>query len=291
MPLTVITGATTGVGLEIAIGLAHAGHSLILGARDAERGHRAVEAIHRVAPAARVEHRPLDLAELASVRAFADGLPVDAIDRLVLNAAVMTVKRRETADGFEAMLGTNALGHHALVTGLLDRLLATPASRLITQSSESHRRGALDFSDLQHEQSFDPIQSYHDSKLAQHVLAVELDRRIPRRSVVAQPGWVASELGRDVVANGRSGHRAAVRIGNRLLGQTPAQGARAALRATLDDDAPGAATGRYLTPGRLGRLRGTPVVDLAKPTVLEPDLGRRMWETAERLTAAPAAVR
>jgi NAD(P)-dependent dehydrogenase (short-subunit alcohol dehydrogenase family) len=174
---------------------------------------------------ASVQQMPLDLASLASVAAFASALPDRPIDRLVLNAGVMLTNRKETNDGFEMMFGTNVLGHFALVSHVLDRVLAANAPRVITQSSESHRAGHLNFQDLRHTADFSPLVAYNDSKQAQHIVAVELDRRYQHAgSVVCQPGWVKSDLGRDM-SNANPLQRGAYAIGNLVIGQTPAEGA------------------------------------------------------------------
>jgi NAD(P)-dependent dehydrogenase (short-subunit alcohol dehydrogenase family) len=287
--LAVITGATGGVGLEIAKGLAAAGYAIILGARSEQRGSEAVSAIRTVATQpAKIQHRPLDLASLASVAAFASALPEHPIDRLVLNAGVMLTSRKETEDGFETMFGTNVLSHFALLSLVLERVLAAAAPRVITQSSESHRAGHLNLQDLQHTAEFSPLAAYNDSKQAQHILAVELDRRYPRAgSVVCQPGWVKSDLGRDM-AGSHFLQRSAFAIGNLLIGQTPAEGARSALKAALDDVVPGAATGFYITPGQLRHFRGKPIVGKASPLVLDAGIAEQLWQYASAATSRPS---
>lgn len=202
---------------------------------------------------------------------------------------MITPERKVTADGFEMMFATNMLGHFALVGRLADQLTSC-RTRIVTQSSESHRPGRLDFDDLQHERRFSAIAAYNASKFAQHVLAVELDRRLDVTSVVAQPGWVNSDLGREMLADGSLPQRLAFRMGNRLVGQTPAQGAQAALLATLSPDMPRAGTGQYMTPSRLRRLRGEPKIRQADPRVLDAATGRSLWSAAEELTRMhPAA--
>jgi NAD(P)-dependent dehydrogenase (short-subunit alcohol dehydrogenase family) len=283
--LVVITGATGGVGLEIGKGLAKAGYGIILGARSERRGTEAVSAIRSVAkdPDA-IQRLPLDLASLASIAAFASALPESPIDRLVLNAGVMLTSRKETEDGFEMMFGTNVLGHFALLSQVLDRVLAADAPRVVTQSSESHRSGHINTKDLQHTADFTPLTAYNDSKQAQHILAVELDRRHPHAgSVVCQPGWVKSDLGRDM-SNANPLQRGAYAIGNLVIGQTPAEGARSALKAALDDVVPGAATGSYVTPGKFRHLRGKPVIAKASPLVLDATIGEQLWQYATTAT-------
>lgn len=283
--LAVITGATGGVGLEIAKDLARAGYDIIVGARSERRGAEAVTAIRSVAThPASIQQSPLDLASLASIGAFASALPDAPIHRLVLNAGVMLTNRKETEDGFEMMFGTNVLGHFALVSHVLDRVLAAQAPRVITQSSESHRAGHLDLQDLQHTADFSPLVAYNDSKQAQHILAVELDRRYPHAgSVVCQPGWVKSDLGRDM-SNANLLQRGAYAIGNLVIGQTPAEGARSALKAALDDVVPSASSGSYITPGRFHHLRGKPIVAEASPLVLDAAIAEELWQYATEVT-------
>jgi NAD(P)-dependent dehydrogenase (short-subunit alcohol dehydrogenase family) len=283
--LAVITGATGGVGLEIAKGLARAGYGIIVGARSERRGAEAVTAIRSVATdPGSIQQRPLDLASLASVAAFASALPEGPIDRLVLNAGVMLTNRKETEDGFEMMFGTNVLGHFALVSHVLDRVLAAQAPRVITQSSESHRAGHLNLQDLQHTADFSPLVAYNDSKQAQHILAVELDRRYPHAgSVVCQPGWVKSDLGRDM-SNANLLQRGAYAMGNLVIGQTPAQGARSALMAALDDVVPSASSGSYITPGKCRHLRGKPIVAEASPLVFDAAIAEELWQYATEVT-------
>jgi len=283
--LAVITGATGGVGLEIAKGLARAGYDIIVGARSERRGAEAVTAIRSVAThPASIQQSPLDLASLASVAAFASALPDAPIDRLVLNAGVMLTNRKETEDGFEMMFGTNVLGHFALVSHVLDRVLAAQAPRVITQSSESHRAGHLNLQDLQHTADFSPLVAYNDSKQAQHILAVELDRRYPHAgSVVCQPGWVKSDLGRDM-SNANLLQRGAYAIGNLVIGQTPAEGARSALKAALDDVVPSASSGFYITPGKFHHLRGKPIVAEASPLVFDAVIAEELWQYATEVT-------
>jgi NAD(P)-dependent dehydrogenase (short-subunit alcohol dehydrogenase family) len=286
-----VTGATAGVGVPLAAGLARAGHAVLIGARDAARGDRAIAAIRAAAPGAHVAHAPLDLASLRSIRAFAAAVDAPGgVARLVLNAGVMATTRRETEEGLELMLGTNAIGPLALARLLDDRLRAAAAPRVVVQSSEAHRHGSVDRGDLHRRHGFRAVPAYTASKLAAHVLAAELDRRTPYPVVVSQPGWVRTELGREV-ASGGALQRALLAAGDRLVGQTPAQGARAALRAALDDEVPGAATGRYVTPGRLGRLRGAPVVADADPAVLDRPLAAALWAEVDALlaVATPAA--
>jgi NAD(P)-dependent dehydrogenase (short-subunit alcohol dehydrogenase family) len=141
----VVTGANSGIGLEAARALARAGAHVVLAVRNQDKGRQAAQSI-----TGEVEVRELDLADLASVRAFADQLDGN-VDLLINNAGVMAPPRRLTKDGFESQLGTNHLGHFALTGLLLPRLLATEEPRVVTVSSAAHRIGRIRFGDLQGE--------------------------------------------------------------------------------------------------------------------------------------------
>src|SRR5581483_10512576 len=168
--LAVVTGANSGIGFAAARELARAGAKVILAVRDPEKGERAAAQIE-----GDVSVSQLDLASLASVREFASG--VEEPDLLINNAGVMAAPRRLTEDGFESHLATNHLGHFALTGLLLPKLLAAPAPRVVTVSSDMHRGGTIDFGDLQGERKYNRWSAYSNSKLANLLFCFELDRR------------------------------------------------------------------------------------------------------------------
>jgi NAD(P)-dependent dehydrogenase (short-subunit alcohol dehydrogenase family) len=180
----VVTGATGGLGYETALALAGAGAEVILAGRNAAKGRDALARIEAAYPGAAGRFELLDLASLASVAAFAARLAAEdrALDLLVNNAGVMALPvRRITADGFEAQFGTNHLGHFALTLQLLALLGRGRAARVVTVSSLAHRRGRIDFADLQ-SMRYDPWAAYARSKLANLMFALELQRRRRRAS-------------------------------------------------------------------------------------------------------------
>jgi NAD(P)-dependent dehydrogenase (short-subunit alcohol dehydrogenase family) len=148
----VVTGANSGLGFHTSLELARRGARVLMACRNLDKGREAEQRLRREVPSADVEVRRLDLADLASVREFAAG--VEALDLLVNNAGVMAIPRSETADGFEAQLGTNHLGHFALTGLLLETLLAGTDPRVVTVSSNAHKLGKIDFDDLQRERSY-----------------------------------------------------------------------------------------------------------------------------------------
>ncbi|MBN6055457.1 SDR family NAD(P)-dependent oxidoreductase [Nonomuraea sp. RK-328] len=193
----IVTGANSGIGLPTALELARHGARVIVATRSESKGAEAVAAIRRAVPAARAEHARLDLADLASVRAFAEG--VDEVDLLVNNAGIGMKPRSLTKDGFELQFGTNHLGHFALTGLLLPKLLARPGARVVTVSSDAHTRGRLDFDDLALERGYGRMSAYGRSKLANLLFTLELQRRAEQaqadlRSVATHPGATATNI-------------------------------------------------------------------------------------------------
>ena len=197
----VVTGASAGIGLEIARVLADHGALVVLACRNAGKAERAAGQIRVRNPAARLEVVGLDLARQASVRTAAAQISAryPRLDLLINNAGVMEPPYERTEDGFELTLATNHLGHFALTGLVLDRLLATPGSRVVTMSSQGHWEGVMNFDDLQSEHSYQPDTAYFQSKLANLLFTYELDRRLraaraPVSALGAHPGVVATDL-------------------------------------------------------------------------------------------------
>lgn len=195
-----ITGASAGLGVETARALAAHGASLVLGVRDPAKAVRALDAAGVEAKA--YDLRAVDLAELASVRAFTDAVAAgyDRLDLLIANAGVMGCPEGTTADGFETQFGTNHLGHFVLVNRLVPLLLAGAPARIVNLSSAGHRLADVDLDDPGFERTpYDPWVAYGRSKTANILFAVELDRRLRDRGVRAtavHPGAIMTELSR-----------------------------------------------------------------------------------------------
>lgn len=278
----VVTGANSGIGLEAARALAGAGAHVVVACRDTARGERAVAEL-----AGDVDVRRLDLADLSSVRAFAEALDRD-VDVLINNAGVMAVPRSKTADGFELQLGTNHLGHFALTGLLLDRI----RDRVVTISSIAHRTGRMNFDDLQSERRYQRWLAYGQSKLANLLFMMELQRRLdaagsPLRSVAAHPGYSATNL----QSHTESFQDQVMGLFNHVVAQPAAMGALPTLYAATED-VPGAA---YVGPSGLREMRGHPhLVDMSGAAKNEASAAR-LWEASEDLTgvrydfAGPAA--
>src|SRR2546430_6143362 len=184
--LAVVTGANSGTGKEATRRLAAAGAHVVMAVRTVAKGEAARAEILAADPAARLEVRRVDLADLASVRDFADGLTAGGkpLDLLVNNAGVMTPPTRmTTADGFELQFGSNYLGPFALTMRLLPLLLAAPAPRVVTMSSGGAHTGRIHFDDLQWERRHRPNLAYAQSKLADLMMTLHL------ADLAARNGW------------------------------------------------------------------------------------------------------
>ncbi len=249
-----MTGANSGLGLATARELARAGARVVLACRSTEKGKDAASRIVSLVPGADVQPAVLDLADLESVRAFPASAP-DRVDLLINNAGVMAAPRRVTKQGFESQFATNHLGHFALTGLLLGRLLSAPAPRVVTVSSTLHRRGKMNFDDLQGERKYSPWGAYGQSKLANLMFCFELQRRAVEAgtallSMAAHPGYAATNL--QFAATDRFYEKAFGWIGNRVFAQSADMGALPTLYAATVADLPG---GTYVGPG--GRSEAT----------------------------------
>lgn len=269
----VITGANSGIGLAAARALAHKGGRVILAVRDTRKGEEAARAI-----AGATEVRALDLADLASVRAFAEGMDED-VDVLINNAGVMNVPYARTRDGFEMQFGTNHLGHFALTNLLLPRI----TGRVVAIASGAHRMGRIRLDDLNWERGYHRHRAYGQAKLANLLFTLELQRRLEGagsevRAVAAHPGWAATNL------QNRSGNRLenllVATIGNRLWAQSGEMGALPTLFAATQD-IPG---NTYIGPDGRGELRGYPTVVGRSKYAADAEMAKRLWVQSEQLT-------
>ena len=283
----VVTGANSGLGYHITEALARHGADVVMACRDQHRGEQARQQLAGAVPGEQLSVRTLDLADLDSVREFADRLDRDRIDLLVNNAGVMAIPYRETAQGFEAQMGTNHLGHFALTGLLLPRLIAAGSARVVTMSSSAHRSGRVDANNINSERGYRKWRAYGSSKLANLLFAYELDRRAGAAgtgllSVAAHPGYAATNLQRrgPELAGNHLGVQVS-RISNRLFGQSAAMGVLPALYAATMPDVSG---GEYYGPDRLFHSRGYPERARSSRPSYDRENAVRLWEASERLT-------
>ena len=279
--VAVVTGANRGLGLEICVGLAGAGATVVMACRDPRRAEAALQEIRRRAPAARLEVMSLDLADLASVRRFAQEFNARfaRLDILCNNGSAILVPLQKTGDGFEMHIGTNHLGHFALTGLLLEKLQATPGSRVVNTSSMAHRlTKGLKLDDLHFERRpYKEMDAYGQSKLASLLYTFELDRRLRRAGLniaatAAHPGWSNTNPDQGT---------ALMRWANSFMAQPAAMGALPSLYAATAADVQG---GDYLGPGGFKELRGYPAKVGSSEEARNPELAASLWQRSEQLT-------
>lgn len=281
--VAVVTGASTGLGLETARALASAGAHVVLAGRDPSRIASAAATIREREPGAQLEAGALDLASLVSVRAFADWFAGshDRLHLLINNAGVMYTPLERTAEGFEMQFGTNHVGHFLLTCLLVPQLLADPPSRVVNLSSGGHMGSDIVWDDVNFERrDYDKFAAYGQSKTANILFSVELDRRLGDRGVHAyavHPGMIATELGRhmtkddfqalmDRAKSSPSGGMPAYKS----VEQGAATSVWAATAPELDDQG-----GAYLADAE--------VTDQHAPWARDPESARRLWALSEQL--------
>jgi len=271
--VAVVTGANSGMGLATTIELANRGARVIMACRSRERGEQAREEAIRQSGSDAIELFLCDLGNLASIRSFADTLTAihPAIDILINNAGVVTLNRETTADGFEAMLGINHLGHFLLTLLLLESLKKAPAARIINVSSGAHKIGRIDFGNPFLTRRYNVVRGYAQSKLANILFTKELARRLAGSGVTANalhPGAVATNIGIDR----RTGFGKRIVALLRPFFLTPAKGAETAVYLASSDEVAGV-SGEYF------HLKlETPVSARAG----DRKLAARLWEWSEQ---------
>jgi NAD(P)-dependent dehydrogenase (short-subunit alcohol dehydrogenase family) len=293
--VAIVTGANSGLGFATTKALAAHGARVIMAVRNAEKGRAAVAALRAGQPDADLDLRPLDLADLDSVHAFADAIGSDGvtIDLLINNAGVMMPPRSLSPQGNESQFAANHLGHFALTGRLLDALRTGGDARVVTVSSTAHKVGRIHFDDLTGERKYSPMSFYGQSKFANAVFGLEFDRRLRAagrdiQSVLAHPGYSNTNL----QTSGPTGLSYLVmKVGNPLFGMAVDQGALNQLYAAT---APGDHSGEFIGPDGLFETRGYPKVVQPVASAKDPELGRRLWTLSEELTGVtynlPASV-
>lgn len=270
---SVVTGANSGVGYETALGLARLGDHVVMVCRDPARGAAARDRIAAQTDAD-VDLLVADLAEMASVRALAEEIRTrySRLDVLINNAGLIRSKREVTGEGLERTFATNHLAPF-LLTGLLrDLLVSSSPARVITVSSDVHRSGRLDLSDLQSQRRYSAFRVYSTTKLHNVLFTRELARRLEGTGVTANachPGFVASNF-----AHGNRGVLGIVfPLLQRAAAISPQQGAVTSLHLAVSDEVDGETGGYWVKCRRVE----------PSAAARDADAARRLWEASERL--------
>jgi NAD(P)-dependent dehydrogenase (short-subunit alcohol dehydrogenase family) len=281
----VVTGANSGVGFETAKALAERGAAVVLACRDVEKASDAASRIRAGVKDATLSILRLDLASLSSVRHAAADLRsrVGEVDLVINNAGVMRTPPAQTADGFELQFATNHLGHFAFTGLILDRLLPTPGSRVVTVTSPAHRQAQeTDFEDLRSPRLHSPARAYARSKLANLLFTYELQRRLAAAgretvALAAHPGGSRTQLNRHLAAPFRGPSWGLARP----ITQPAATGALSILRAATDPDA---RAGDYWAPHGRMEFKGHPMRRESNELSHDRDLQAHLWSLSEQLT-------
>ena len=284
----VVTGANSGLGFEATKKLAQNNAEVIMACRGREKGLEAKEEIKERVENADLEVMQVDLASLDSAKEFTDKVKekYEKLDLLFNNAGIMAIPRRETEEGFEMQFGVNHLGHFALTSHLIELLESTDSkARIITQSSVAHENGDINFEDINHEQSYDRMQAYSDSKLANLLFAKELDRKLGEKgldikSVASHPGVSTTNL----FSAEESQHNFIVAklmaLGLRVFGQSAEKGCLPMLYAATSEEIEG---GEYIGPDGFKNIKGNPEKQTPSEKALDEELAEMLWEKSEEM--------
>jgi len=280
-----VTGANSGLGFITSLELARHRAHVIMTARNETKGQAALDRILADIPSARVELALLDLADLDAVKAFAERLLVKGtpVDVLVNNAGIMMPPHSLTRQGYELQFGVNHLAHFALTGILLERLKKGRDSRVVTVSSNLHKRGSIYFDNLDGAKRYGRVPFYAQSKFANVLFALELNRRLqaaglPVRSLLAHPGYSATNL----QLSGPTGPlRVFMHIGNRFLAQSAKKGALNQLYAATVPDIEG---GQFVGPDGWNEMYGFPTIVQPVAAARDRELARQLWKVSEDLT-------
>jgi len=284
--LALVTGANSGLGYEVSSGLSLRGASVVMACRNLMKGEEAAANIRKENPNGEVRLMQLDLADLESVKQFAEAFQADYshLDLLINNAGVMAIPYSKTEDGFELHFGINHIGHFALTGLLLGLLENTPASRIVTVSSYAHWFGWINFNDLNGEKFYYKWLAYCQSKLANLLFAYELQRKLSRNgkdtvSMAAHPGYAATNLQQ---------HSAlASKVMNPIFAQSQGMGALPILYAATGPEIEG---GEYIGPdGFLGQ-RGYPHSARSSKRSRDEGTAKRLWEVSEELSGVEVEI-
>lgn len=278
--LIIVTGGTGGLGYETALALARAGAEVILAGRNRSKGETALKKIRSNVTSANIHFEELDLADLASVEAFAKRMYIkyQRLDVLINNAAVMMIPHRQvTKDGFELQFGTNYLGHFALTARLMPLLRKERNTRVVNVCALASHTGVINFEDLQSEHHYKPMEVYSQSKLSNLIFSLELHHGSEAekwgvKSIAVHPGLCQTDL----AANGIGENNMFIKV-YRLLGpiffQSAAQGALPTLFAATS---PEAVSGQYYGPDGFNGIWGYPTSARITPGAKDVNTAKRL---------------
>ncbi|MDF1628694.1 MAG: oxidoreductase [Alcanivoracaceae bacterium] len=287
--VAVITGANSGIGFHATRELAQRGAHVVMACRNEKKARQAMAEIRADIPNASLSFVPLDLSSQKSVRDAATLIrhQQEKIDLLLNNAGLMWLEEGLTEDGFEQQIGTNHFGHFTLTLQLLERMEKVPGSRIVTVSSIAHRGGKIHFDNLTLQGEYGRQKAYAQSKLANLMFAIELDRRLQQagaltRSLACHPGISNTNLAVPGIVE-----QSPLKIGKvvdlvwPLFTQSAEKGAWPTLYAATSANAEG---GHYYGPRGWFEAMGAPAPARARRYAQDAEKGQRLWQLSEQLT-------
>ena len=285
-----VTGASSGLGIETTRALAAHGASVTMAVRDVAKAAKVRDDLLAAVPGADLEVRELDLASLASVRAFCSGYLADrsSLDLLIGNAGVMACPFGHTVDGFELQFGTNHLGHFLLARELLPLLQATPGGRVVLLSSSGHRISDVDLDDPGFERTpYEAWEAYGRSKTANSLCAVALDRRLAEhgsQAMAVHPGFIITDLGRHLTRETYDALQARWSDAREQPFQkTVEQGAATTVWAATSPELAGQPAWFYEDCARAEPTEDPAAVHGVRPYAVDPERAEALWALSERL--------
>lgn len=283
--VAVVTGGNSGLGYQTSLALAEKDATVILAVRNLNKGREAADKIKAVVPNAKVSVMQLNLNSLTSVKAFSQEFKTNysRLSILINNAGIMMPPYRLTDDGFESQFGINYLGHFALTGLLLDRIIATPNSRVISLGSIAAHKAKAQFSDFKGTKKYKALKFYIQSKLACMYFAKELQyrfrsHRIDAKSIACHPGIAQTNLfskGPKIISNKLSRHSL------KLFGQPVKMGALPILYAATEPSIRG---GEYIGPNGRGSQKGYPTELTILDKLYIEHVANNLWALSETLT-------
>lgn len=282
--IIIVTGANTGLGYETSLELARKGALVVMACRNLEKATKAKSQILETVPKAKLDVLEIDLSSLKSVRSFAEAFlaKYNRLDLLINNAGVMMPPYSKTEDGFELQLGANYLGHFLLTRLLLDTIVKTEDSRIVTLSSLVHKNATINFDDLQSEEKYSASAAYGQSKLACLVFNYELQRRLEENghtntiSTAAHPGIATTELSRHMPKPLYLVLRYTIAP---FITHAPSEGAKPTLMAAMGN----AHGGDYFGPTGIGEMKGKPGRAKSTEESRDPKMAQKLWTVSEEL--------
>ena len=278
--VVIVTGGSSGLGLETAMVLSDKNARVTIGVRNLEKAKTALSMRKHKSPDTDIRIMELDLADLSSIKEFTNKFKQtnSRLDLLINNAGVMIPPYQKTIDGFELQMGTNHLGHFALTCRLIDLLKNTPESRIVNVSSMAHKAGNINFDDLHWEKrKYKKWSAYGDSKIANLYFTFALQTRLEEENshvivTAAHPGWTATKLQR---------HSGIFSVLNPVFAQTIPMGALPTLYAATGPDVSGK---DFFGPSGFMEIKGYPKKVVSNTRSKDSELAERLWKMSEELT-------